>query len=83
MTTVWIVTKPSGRSRLDDICFEANGLGLERQFRGGMKGSEIVGFYTKQADAVAAAKQELWNRTTEERAADDRTERQERSAGTR
>ena len=37
----WVVTMPARRSTIGDICFETDWLGLENQFRGGLKAEDI------------------------------------------
>jgi hypothetical protein len=47
----WVVTMPAERSTLDDICFEIDWLGLENQFRGGVKSEEIRAVYDIEEEA--------------------------------
>lgn len=51
ITHFWIVTKPNSLSTIDDICFETDMIGLEKQFKGGLKSEDIVGMYTKEKEA--------------------------------
>lgn len=55
MTRVWIVTYPTELSVAEDCYFECDGEGLERQFRGGLKGSDIQGFYNNASIAASVA----------------------------
>ena len=54
---IWIVTEPPDSrnmaqlSELREIVFGTDGDGLQRQFVGGLVGSNIVGFHELQADA--------------------------------
>ena len=54
--TLWIVTKPRPLSTLADVCFSTDWDGLQRQFLGGLKPSDIVGIYISESEAVPHAK---------------------------
>ena len=47
----WILTMPTARSAVGDICFETDWLGLENQFRGGLKAEEIRAVYDNEDEA--------------------------------
>jgi len=47
----WIVTMPTRRSTVGDICFETDWLGLENQFRGGLKADDIRAVYENEDEA--------------------------------
>jgi len=47
----WIVTMPARRLTIGDICFETEWQGLENQFRGGLKASEIRAVYDNEEEA--------------------------------
>ena len=47
----WVVTMPARRSMIGDICFETDWLGLENQFRGGLKAENIRAAYDNEAEA--------------------------------
>ena len=55
----WIVTRPSPNSEMADILFESDLFGFILQEKGGLKGSEIVGFYTSQSKAKKIAEKLL------------------------
>ena len=60
LTRVWIVTKPTPHSTLEDICFETDlGHGLAAQYRGGLEPNKIFGFYDTQHHAEMVARREL------------------------
>lgn len=56
ITLFWIVTKPNTLSTIHDICFETDMIGLEKQFKGGLKGEDIVSTYSNQIEAWGEAK---------------------------
>jgi hypothetical protein len=57
----WIVTMPAARSAVGDICFETDWVGLENQFRGGLKAEEIRAVYDNEEEAKQhAAKLIRW-----------------------
>lgn len=56
MKSIWIVTYPDGLSVIEDIMFECDGVRLERQFKGGLTGAEIEGFYATEAAAFERAR---------------------------
>ena len=64
MKKIWIVTHPTLESQLVDILFQASARDLELQFKGGLQGSEIVGFYSTKYEALKVAKKLLKNRTS-------------------
>ena len=47
----WVVTMPARRSTIGDICFEIDWLGLENQFRGGLKAEDIRAVYDNEDEA--------------------------------
>ena len=47
----WIVTIPTRRSTIGDICFETDWQGIENQFRGGLKADEIRAVYDNEGEA--------------------------------
>ena len=51
----YVVTKPTKISLLTDILFQTDIIGMFNQVRGGLKESEIHGFYKKEKIAKAAA----------------------------
>ena len=53
--TLHVVTSPTKRSELADICFSTDYEGLARQFRGGLEAAQIIGIYTdrKEAEKIA------------------------------
>lgn len=53
MSRFWIVTTPSTRSTLADICFETDIAGLDRQLRGGLDVGKIEGMYAYEDEAAA------------------------------
>jgi hypothetical protein len=55
ITHIWVVTYPSPKSELQDICFEVNLEGLYRQFKGGLKPEDVAGLYTDVDSAQARA----------------------------
>ena len=52
----WGVTKPSKKSELVDILFNANMKRMEIQFKGGLTGNEIIGIFTTKNEAQKVAK---------------------------
>ena len=53
----WVVTYPTELSILEDILFYAkNVLYMANQFKGGLKESEVYGFYFDEGKAKKAAK---------------------------
>ena len=50
-----VITHPTPVSTLGDICFETDWIGLELQFRGGLKASDIYAVYGNKDDAWTAA----------------------------
>lgn len=59
MRTIWIVTYPNPNSTLVDVVFEADGARLELQFKGGLLGEDIYGFFCSRIEAESAAEQLL------------------------
>jgi len=55
LTTLWVVTKPTPRSTVADICFEVDAEGLALQFKGGLDPSTIHAFYTGKNEAKKIA----------------------------
>ena len=53
--TFWVVTKPTPRSTISDICFQVDAESLARQFLGGLEPEEIHAFYTKASEAETDA----------------------------
>jgi len=51
----YVVTNPTPRSCVADICFETNLTGLELQFKGGLTADKIHGIYTDRNAAITAA----------------------------
>ena len=51
ITRFWIVTKPNTLSTIDDICFETDMIGLEKQFKGGLRAEDIVSTYSDEMEA--------------------------------
>jgi stage V sporulation protein G len=56
MVQIWVVTKPTTGSTLQDICFETDAIGLAKQFKGGLNESEISDTFNNETDAIAHAK---------------------------
>jgi len=56
ISSLWIVTKPTPYSTLEDLYFEANAQRLELQFRGGLKGDDVAGMFTGKPAAEAFAR---------------------------
>jgi hypothetical protein len=52
----WIVTRPTDKSGLSDICFESNIGQMENQFRGGLESNDILGMYNSKLEAEWIAK---------------------------
>lgn len=52
----WVVTKPSKKSELVDILFNADMKRMELQFKGGLTGNEIIGIFTTKNEAEKVAK---------------------------
>lgn len=52
ISRLWIVTKPTKNSTLDDICFQTDlKEGLCRQYKGGLDPKDIVGFWDDESQA--------------------------------
>jgi hypothetical protein len=60
----WVVTKPTPRSVLGDICWESDFKRIALQYKGGLLYSDIYGIYTSHSEAVHAAYKLLENRET-------------------
>lgn len=54
-----VVTKPTKRSTLVDILFNADMKRMELQFKGGLSVSEIIGIFTTKIEAEKIAKMAL------------------------
>jgi hypothetical protein len=67
LDTLWIVTIPTSRSILVDICFGVSYLGLYRQFKGGLEPEQIFGMYTDRKEAEDTAKDLLRLRDASEK----------------
>lgn len=63
--TFWVITKPKGKSTLNDIFFEADIMYMMNQFRGGLKDSEIVGFYSDETRGKVIAENLVANQLVE------------------
>lgn len=60
---IWIVTKKmSNETVLEDILFNSTPEGLERQFKGGLKGKEIIYWSFNEQEATEVAKKEMANK---------------------
>lgn len=60
VSSLWLVTKPTPRSVMADICFRVElPLDLYHQFMGGLKPDEIIAFYDDRSSAEQKAKHEL------------------------
>ncbi len=55
----WVVTKPTPRSVMEDICNESSFGRLYLQFLGGLRYSQIHGIYTSHAEAEREAQKLL------------------------
>lgn len=55
LTSIWIVTKPTRVSTVEDICFNTDAPGLALQFKGGLDPESIHAFYTSEQEAKGAA----------------------------
>lgn len=55
----WIVTKPTRKSVLQDICFATDIIGIGLQYLGGLKPDEVLGMFTSEKEAEDMAKSEL------------------------
>lgn len=58
----WIVTKPTNRSVLIDICFKSDWKGMQLQFLGGLTFDQIHGIFTDEAEAIRTAGELLASR---------------------
>ena len=57
---LWIVTRKfSDDSTLADICFEADAVSLEKQYKGGLKGEDVEGIYSTFNEAKEHAEKIL------------------------
>lgn len=54
-----VVTKPTSHSTIKDILFQKNMKGMQNQFLGGLKGSEIIGTFTTYSEGLKVAKMAL------------------------
>lgn len=59
ITKFWVVTKATNRSGLSDILFQKDMAGMQNQFLGGLKGSDIVGVFTTKKEAETLALKQL------------------------
>lgn len=59
ITTLWVVTRPTDLSVLDDICFQTDLIGLGLQFLGGLKTTEVVAAFTEREEAQSLARKLL------------------------
>ena len=60
ISSLWVVTKATSRSTMQDICFRVElPLDLYRQFMGGLDPDNIVAFYDNQSAAEEKARHEL------------------------
>ena len=60
INSLWVVTKPTSRSTLQDICFRVElPHDLYRQFTGGLNPDDVVAFYDNQNSAEEKARHEL------------------------
>ena len=60
ISSLWVVTKPTPRSTMQDICFRVElPLDLYKQFVGGLNPDDIVAFYDNQNSAEEKARHEL------------------------
>ena len=48
----WIVTKPTAKSTIKDMLFEADLKDLSLQFLGGLNAKDIVGLFTEKHEAA-------------------------------
>ncbi len=55
----WVVTMPARRSTIGDICFETDWMGIENQFRGGLKAENIREVYDNEEKAKEHAEKLL------------------------
>ena len=59
ISNFWVVLYPTKGSDFVDICFEASVLDVAIQVKGGLKGSEIEGFYKSEKKATKIAQELL------------------------
>ena len=60
ISRLWVVTKPTPRSTLQDICFQVElPIGLYNQFMGGLDPNDVVAFYDNQNAAEEKARHQL------------------------
>lgn len=52
----WVVTKPSDKSMVADILFESTLIQMANQYRGGLRESDVIGFYKDAAKAKRKAR---------------------------
>ena len=55
----FVVTKPSKFSTLEDILFESDPIHFANQIRGGLRETEVFGFYIQKNNAEHIAKELL------------------------
>ena len=53
---IWIVTKPTHESTINDILFDCDIDRLYLQFLGGMRPHDVAGMFTDQLEATMEAK---------------------------
>ena len=56
ISKLWIVTRPSRFSTLEDVCFEADFKRLYLQVLGGLNPDDVVGMYADKQSAQDTAK---------------------------
>jgi len=60
ISSLWVVTKATPRSTMQDICFRVElPLDLYNQFMGGLDPADVVAFYDNQSPAEEKARHEL------------------------
>ena len=60
ISSLWVVTKPTPYSTMNDICFRVElPKGLYHQFMGGLNPDDVVAFYDNQNSAEEKARHEL------------------------
>ena len=57
ISRLWVVTKASPRSTIEDICFQTDlAEGLFHQYKGGLDPKDIVGFWDDESQAKEKAR---------------------------
>lgn len=60
ISSLWVVTKPTPRSTMQDICFRVElPFDIYKQFMGGLNPADIVAFYDNQNSAEEKARHDL------------------------